>query len=155
DDSFGEIKKDIKKQFVERFDSLPLDQFVTRTPHNWAGGYNRKDKISGRSFLPCTFPWYSLTIFWDGCVVPCPQDFFGKLALGNIRDSSLLEIWNGPKEIFLRKKLSKREYKDIAPCSTCDRLWRRKLFGLPVVEVGRFLKDNLIGYNRSIRKILR
>ena len=154
-ESPGEMREDIKKQFIDKFDSLPLNQFVTRAPHNWAGGYNSKNKISDKSFLPCTFPWYSLTIFWDGRIVPCPQDFFGKLALGNIKDSSLLDIWNGPKEIFLRAKLNRREYEDIVPCSRCDRLWRRKLFGVPMVELGRFLKDNLIGYNRSIRKILR
>lgn len=153
--SSGEMRKDIKKQFIKKFDSLPLNQFVARAPHNWAGGYNSKNKISDKSFLPCTFPWYSLTIFWDGRVVPCPQDFFGKLTLGNVKDSSLLDIWNGPKEIFLRAKLSRREYEDIVPCSRCDRLWRRKLFGVPMVELGRFLKDNLIGYNRSVRKILR
>ncbi len=151
----GEMRKDIKKQFIKKFDSLPLNQFVTRAPHNWAGGYDKKNKISRKSFLPCTFPWYSLAIFWDGRVVPCPQDFFGELALGNIEDSSLLDIWNGSKEIFLREKLSRREYEDIVPCNRCDRLWRRKLFGVPMVELGRFLKDNLIGYNGSIRKILR
>jgi len=150
----GEVKEDIEKQFIKKFDSLPLNQFATRAPHNWAGGYNSKNKISDKSFLPCTFPWYSLTVFWDGRVVPCPQDFFGKLTLGNVKDSSLLDIWNGSKEIFLREKLSRREYEDIVPCNRCDRLWRRKLFGVPMVELGRFLKDNLIGYNRSIRKIL-
>ena len=151
----GEMRKDIKKQFVKKFNSLPLNQFVTRAPHNWAGGYDNKNRILDKSFLPCTFPWYSLTVFWDGRVVPCPQDFFGKLTLGNVKDSSLLDIWNGPKEILLREKLSRRDYKDIMPCNRCDRLWRRKLFGVPTVELGRFLKDNLIGYNRSIRKILR
>ena len=155
DGLLGEVKEDIEKQFIKKFDSLPLNQFVTRAPHNWAGGYNSKNKISDKSFLPCTFPWYSLTMFWDGRVVPCPQDFFGKLTLGNVKDSSLLDTWNGSKEIFLREKLSRREYEDIVPCSRCDRLWRRKLFGVPMVELGRFLKDNLIGYNRSIRKILR
>ena len=154
DGLLGEVKEDIEKQFIKKFDSLPLNQFATRAPHNWAGGYNSKNKISDKSFLPCTFPWYSLTVFWDGRVVPCPQDFFGKLTLGNVKDSSLLDIWNGSKEIFLREKLSRREYEDIVPCNRCDRLWRRKLFGVPMVELGRFLKDNLIGYNRSIRKIL-
>ena len=148
-----------RKQFINQFNSVPLDNFVSRRPHNWAGDYSigegKGNSYKENSYLPCTFLWYSLTIFWDGKVLPCPQDFFGKLALGNIKDSSLLEIWNGPKEIFLREKLGRREYKDIVPCNKCDRLWRRKLFGVPMVELGRFLKDNLIGYNRSIRKILR
>ncbi|MEA2006451.1 MAG: SPASM domain-containing protein [Acidobacteriota bacterium] len=32
--------------------------------------------------------------FWDGFVLPCPQDFFCHYLLGNAKDSSLMEIWN-------------------------------------------------------------
>jgi len=155
DCSSGEIREDIKKQFMKRFDSLPLDQFVVRKPHNWAGGYDIKDSTFNKGFVRCTFPWYSLTIFWDGTILPCPQDFFGKLVLGNIKNSSLLEIWNGSKEILLRESLSGQQYKNVAPCNICDRPWRKKLFGMPAAELGRFLKDNVIGYNKTVRKILR
>jgi len=155
EDSFTLVKRDARKQFIKKFNSLPLDQFFIRVPHNWSGTYCTKNITSNRSFTCCTFPWYSLTIFWNGCILPCPQDFFGKLNLGNIKDSSLRDIWNGSKEVFLRERLSKGEYKDIVPCNSCDRLWRKKLFGLPTAELARFLKDNVVGYNKIIRKILR
>jgi len=154
EDSFTLVKKDAKEQFIKKFNSLPLDHFVIRVPHNWSGIYNTKD-ASDKNFACCTFPWYSLTIFWDGSVLPCPQDFFGKLNLGNMKDSSLQDIWNGSKEVLLRERLSKKEYKDVVPCSSCDRLWRKKLFGLPTAELARFLKDHVIGYNKVIRKILK
>ena len=155
EDSSIRAKKDVKEQFIKKFNSLPLDHFVIRSPHNWSGAYNTEEMTSNKSFCCCTFPWYSLTVFWDGSVLPCPQDFFGKLILGNVKDSSLEDIWNGSREIFLREKLSKRNYQDIIPCNNCDRLWRKKLFGLPLAEISRFLKDNVLGYKKTIRKILK
>jgi len=149
------MKGKTKKEFMKRFDSLPLERFVVRKPHNWAGGYNMKESTFNKGPIRCTFPWYSLTIFWDGSVLPCPQDFYGKLVLGNVKDSSLLEIWNGPKEILLRENLSENRHKDVAPCARCDRPGRKKILGIPIAELGRFLKDNLVGYNKTIRKVLR
>lgn len=155
DCSFDEMKGKIKKNFMKRFNSLPLERFVIRKPHNWAGEYDTKESNSNKGSIYCTFPWYSLTIFWDGSVLPCPQDFHGKLTLGNVRDSSLLQIWNGPREILLRENLSGQQYKNIVPCSTCDRPRRKGLLGMPIAELGRFLKDNVIGYNKIVRRVFR
>jgi len=155
DCSSSEGKGKIKKEFKRKFDSLPLDQFVVRKPHNWAGGYDVKEFTSNKGPIRCTFPWYSLTIFWDGSVLPCPQDFHGKLILGNVKDSSLLEIWNGPKEILLRENLSGQQHKNVVACDRCDRPGRKKILGIPIAELGRFLKDNVVGYNKTVRKVLR
>ena len=70
--------------------------------HNWAGEINGPGK--GKKYSPCTFLWQALIIFWDGAVLPCTQDFFGYYILGNVKDSSLAEIWNNDKMIRLRKK---------------------------------------------------
>jgi hypothetical protein len=47
--------------------------------HNWAGeipaGTSRK------KYVPCTFLWQALVIFWDGAVLPCTQDFHGYYSL--------------------------------------------------------------------------
>ncbi len=155
DCSSDEMEGKIKKNFMKRFNSLPLERFVVRKPHNWAGGYDIKEFNSNKGSIRCTFPWYSLTIFWDGSVLPCPQDFHGKLILGNVKDSSLLEIWNGPKEILLRENLSGQQYKNVVPCDRCDRPGRKKLLGMPITELGRFLKDNVIGYNKIVRRVFR
>jgi len=147
-----------KRQFIDQFNSLPLDNFISREPHNWGGDYDirkGKDNFSQEDgYLPCTFLWYSLTIFWDGKVLPCPQDFFGKNQLGDVKDTPLIKIWNSSALVSLRRKIAARQYEDIEPCRSCDRLWRRQLLGLPREDVLRFLKDNIFGY-RSIRKIFK
>ncbi len=155
DYSSDEKKGKIKKEFMKRFNSLPLERFVVRKPHNWAGGYDMEESNYSNGSISCTFPWYSSTIFWDGSVLPCPQDFHGKLTLGNIKDSSLLKIWNGSEEILLRENLIGQQYKNVLPCARCDRPGRKKLLGVPVDELGRFLKDNVIGYNKIIRRVLK
>ncbi len=143
-------EKKKKKEFLSHFNSAPLDALRVRRPHNWGGEYS----VNGgslnrgllRGFVPCTFLWYALAIFWDGIVVPCPQDFFGKLALGNVNQNSLVELWNSKKEKFLREKMTRNDYKVLSPCNKCDRLWRKNLMGIPLEEAVPFLKDNLLGY---------
>ena len=147
-----------REQFINQFNSLPLDNFITRKPHNWSGDYDtriEKNNISKEnSYLPCTFLWYSLTVFWNGKVLPCPQDFFGKNELGNVENTPLVKIWNNSSQVSLREKIAARQYQDIEPCNNCDRLWRKQILGFPRQDVLRFLKDNILGY-QSIRKIFK
>ncbi len=147
-----------KEQFINQFDSLPLDNFIIRKPHNWGGDYDtriEKNNISKEnSYLPCTFLWYSLTVFWDGKILPCPQDFFGKNELGNVEHTPLVKIWNNSIQASLREKIAARQYQDIEPCNNCDRLWRKQILGFPRQDALRFFKDNILGY-QSIRKILK
>src|SRR5690606_8294952 len=51
----------------------------------------------------CEFPWTSVSILYDGSVVPCPMDYDGALSMGNIKDNSLEEIWNGKRFEDFRK----------------------------------------------------
>lgn len=141
------LKPDLEDNFKNKFENLPLDKFTVRDAHNWGGnmelesGYQSIPK--GATYAPCTFPWYALTIFWDGCVVPCPQDFFGEYCIGNVKDSTIAELWNNEKMIVLRKKMKKGDYKDLSPCNTCDRIWRERIFGIPKDYLRSFLSDNL------------
>lgn len=145
------VSGSIKREFLKQFRSLPLDSIRVRRPHNWGGGYNPEDNLNPRKnrFCPCTFLWYSLSIFWDGTVVPCPQDFFGELNLGNVNDTPLLELWNSDKMVYLRKMMKENSYNKLKPCCSCDRLWRSYFLGIPMEGLTAFLKDNLGRYKRG------
>jgi radical SAM protein with 4Fe4S-binding SPASM domain len=52
---------------------------------------------------PCKYLWQSLVIAWDGRVVPCCYDYDAKMVLGNLRENTLAEIWNGPAYVALRQ----------------------------------------------------
>jgi len=45
----------------------------------------------------CDWIWRVFIIHWNGNVVPCCNDYDGKVSLGNVTQSSIDEIWNGDK----------------------------------------------------------
>lgn len=146
-----------KKEFLSQFQKLAPDSIRTRRPHNWGGALDLAEKKypaakRPQHFMPCTFLWYSLTVLWDGTVLPCPQDFFGRLALGNVNQTSLAELWNGVLEKKLRQSMSGKQSDLLEPCRNCDRLFRRNILGIPTEEIKNFLRDNILGYKSPGRK---
>ncbi|MBN2053819.1 SPASM domain-containing protein [bacterium] len=144
-----------RKAFLARFEGLPLDKLYVKQPHNWAGNmadYGGAETVTPIS--PCTFPWYSLTVLWDGTVVPCPQDWYGVQPLGNLHRQSLWEIWNGAPMRTLRHRMKNFDLEGIEPCCRCDRVARATILGVPVENMRAFLGETMLGYD-LVRKIIR
>jgi len=130
-----------KTKFLSNFKDLPLNKVSIRTPHNWGGGISTKGQERPKNPIACTFPWYGLTIFHDGKVVPCSQDYIGVIDLGDAKKQTISEIWNGKAMQDLRANFTKRLYNQYSPCAKCDRVWRKNIFGVPVEYIGTFLKE--------------
>jgi radical SAM protein with 4Fe4S-binding SPASM domain len=130
-----------KKEFVSKFDHLPLDRFVVKKPHNFGGNVRLSpaDDPSLRPLTPCTILWHSLVVLWNGEVVPCPQDFFGEMILGNVREQKLAEIFNTSKLKDLRKNMLLRQVDVSGPCARCDFIRRPTALGIPVQSL-RYLR---------------
>ena len=47
------------------------------------------------------------------------HDWGKKIILGNMNDSSFLEIWTSKKAIQIRKRLNKAD-RGFSPCNVCD-----------------------------------
>ncbi|MGB3345695.1 MAG: radical SAM/SPASM domain-containing protein [Candidatus Humimicrobiia bacterium] len=147
----GYDKEKLKKQkelFLKNFEGLPVNEWVVRIPHNWGGSIpileNAEElKKMGFKYVPCPFLWYSLTIFYDGKVVPCPQDWFGKISIGDVRENSLVDIFNSEKLINLRETISNGDIENMIPCNSCDRVWRKTFLGVPTDYLLPFLKLSL------------
>lgn len=60
--------------------------------------------ISDKSLVTCHIPWNTMTVLWNGDIVPCCFDYNGRYVLGNAKDSTLSDIWNNDKMIKLRKE---------------------------------------------------
>ncbi len=123
------------------------DQLIIKKAHNWGGSYTDPrtgDGVDNRwAFWPaCTLPWYTLTIFWDGTVVACPQDFYGESAIGNVENDSLFHLWNHPVQIEQRNQLKKKRI-DHDPCRACDRISQKQILGIPTEPLKGFLKNIL------------
>lgn len=136
-DVFERIGRRGQKEFLARFKGLPLDEVKVKNLHNWAG--DKGSAGAKKHYSPCTFLWQALVIFWDGAVLPCPQDFFGCVEVGNVRDSSLAEVWNGERMRALRERAVSGKLEGLATCSECDRPWRPRILGVPTEYLGRFL----------------
>ena len=147
-----EEMKRLRREFLDQLKGLPLERVVLRKPHNWAGDIFvpelSRDALlaDGRRFTPCTFLWYSASVYYDGTVVACPQDFFGKLKMGDLRDKPLKEVWNDSRLVDLRKRMAKGDIPKELPCYTCDRIWRHQVMAVPTDYLKTFLSDHLMSY---------
>lgn len=135
-----------RKKFLKNFKNLPLDRIVTRAPHNWGGLFETggiKKEIKNKKVTSCTFPWYSLTVFYDGRVFLCPQDFKGKICLGDVNESRIDEIFNNKVIRSIRKTLKSGIIDNVVPCRDCDRIGRKSFLGIPLEYLGIFIRDHL------------
>lgn len=95
--------------------------------HNWAGTLNTQSDVR----FPCYRMWLTFTVLWDGRVSMCCADFDGRHILGDVRTSSIKEIWNSPAYLAVRRQ----QLNDGGPeiCRSCDLpkkdspLWVRRL----------------------------
>lgn len=125
------------------FGGLPADEIKVIPRHNYGGKVDSNTKCRPTSYSPCTFPWYSLFVLWDGTIVPCCLDWWGDYSLGNVQSTSLNDAWRSDKLARLRAALSIGDVARISTCANCDRLWQRTHLGIPVRSI------------RAIRGLLR
>jgi MoaA/NifB/PqqE/SkfB family radical SAM enzyme len=137
----GTSSKSCKNEsFKSRFKDLPLDAISKRKAHNWGGNLDRVpvNKSSQPHTIACTFPWYCLTVFYDGKVFLCPQDFMGEYPVGDINDQDIIEIFNDGPIFKIREDFRNKNIPETAPCGTCDRIRRKTFAAIPLKERGRF-----------------
>ncbi|HZX36563.1 MAG TPA: radical SAM/SPASM domain-containing protein [Thermodesulfobacteriota bacterium] len=134
-----------------------LDGFLIKKFANWDGSvaevnaldtgdspYTYRAKILNR-LTTCNIPWETLTIAWDGDVIPCCLDYNKKYVLGNIKDSSLSDIWNNERMVGLRNQFISNEVGNPL-CVVCRELrgphplWSTRI-SLVVVKWLMFLKS--------------
>ncbi len=130
---------------LARLRALGLDRLLWRAPHNWAGAVDGVAPLGAGRRHRCTFPWYGLAVLSDGRVTPCPQDFFGKLALGLLPEGGLLEAWRGAAAQRLRAAHRQGRLQRFPVCLACDRIRRPTLLGLPREHLKNFLAESIVG----------
>ena len=135
-----------KEEFIKIFANLPLDRIAVRNPHNWAGSLDLQSSPDACKSLnansTCTFPWYSLAVFFDGKAYPCPQDFSGINHIGDLNTQSIKDVFNSKTVRSLRKRLVSRNIGDLKPCNNCDRVKRGTFMKIPK----EYLMDFIRGY---------
>ncbi len=76
----------------------------------------------------CYWPWYGMYVTCEGDVTPCSEisdpKWLGPLALGNVFETPVEEIWNGSAYQEFRRRLASND--PVEFCSHC--LWRKGMF---------------------------
>jgi radical SAM protein with 4Fe4S-binding SPASM domain len=67
----------------------------------------------------CKQPFQRLVVMTDGTVCVCAADVMGALAIGNVHDSSLKDLWHGPKINQLREHHRSGKYHLSPMCRIC------------------------------------
>ncbi|MDR4508709.1 MAG: SPASM domain-containing protein [Candidatus Brocadiaceae bacterium] len=106
--------------------------------HGWDGTVNSLNQSNlnnppeGLKRYPCTFLWYNPVILWDGRVTTCCVDYQGKGIVGDLKDGSLADIWQGEKLKKIRRAHLEGNYTAIPLCGNC-RFWNSE------VNIGHWL----------------
>lgn len=116
------------------WESVPgVDMFLSKSFTSWDGSDAAVNALAEKTGTPlfdksrvrCTMPWDSMTITWNGDVVPCCFDYDAKYVLGNVSVSTLAEIWDGENMQKLRKEFINNNVKN-SLCVNCERLYMPK-----------------------------
>jgi len=94
-----------------------LDQYKVR--RSTAGRYTHK-RFNQENPAPCTQLWKWMVVYWDGSVVLCCADMFSQHVVGNVKENSIGEIWNGPEFRSLRQSMEQRKRFETPLCQNCD-----------------------------------
>lgn len=140
------------KELTRRFEETGVDEIIAKEEYVWAEE-SAPELQEPPGKMVCTFPWYAAVVCWDGSVTPCPQDFHARMILGNIGETSLRTVWNGPAYQDLRRRLTS-DLGALTLCHKCDRLRRKTVAGVPLQYMFTFLTDHLVGYNRKLRRLI-
>ena len=91
--------------------------FVKYNP--WENTYDRPLNHEER---PCSDLWRRTFIWWDGRMNPCDVDYRSHLCVGNIKQSSIGELWLSNSYNELRKKHLERQRQAAFPCNRCTQV---------------------------------
>jgi|TARA_R110000822_G_scaffold248259_3_gene375977 radical SAM protein with 4Fe4S-binding SPASM domain len=85
---------------------------------NRAGTFDFKNNEKQKN--PCFYMHYSLQIDWNGDVLFCIQDVYGKTRrFGNVKDDLLIDVWKSRQMDKFRKLLGNGNRTE-SPCDNCD-----------------------------------
>jgi len=99
--------------------SLRSGEHSTRVMTNQAGSNPSRPIPPSPLAKTCTRPFREMAVCHDGAVTICCNDYLRGLVLGYAPESTLSDLWLGPKMEAARAFLGQR-CRDFLPCSRCD-----------------------------------
>ncbi len=69
---------------------------------------------------PCSELFWRLIIFWNGDTTVCCEDINGALVIGNVRQTSIKELWNSHEINRIRRLHLEKHFAALPVCEACD-----------------------------------
>jgi len=114
-----------KDEFIE-FWTKYADRVRIYEEHSADGNFGSlesKNCDASSSRTACNKVYSDIVIYYDGSVAICNHDWNNQMQLGNVKNQSIQEIWNGEKYQKLRRQHIENRFEDGNICKTCDH-WR-------------------------------
>jgi len=140
------LSSDEKEMFLQQFgdysDKIYIEHIMSCWPEFDLRGVdvNKGHGIYGQEIKEvsaCPYPFYSFAINSDGLSSVCFLDWGRKMIVGDVRQQSVKEIWNGKELKAFRKMFLEGERKNHPQCRNCGQMTH----GLP---------DNIDPYRQEL-----
>lgn len=134
-DNLFKIRKKFKDNFTEiRVSGVDVDKnlnkekfknfWIERSDHVTSSfAFERwntyENKVHPEINDPCENLWDRMYVWFDGKVNPCDADYKSYLSFGNLKLSSISEVWNNKQINNLREKHMLDSRNKINPCDRC------------------------------------
>lgn len=109
-----------ERLFIDKWNRYDVELSIVK-PFSWSGVI--KDPMIGTELpakrYPCYELWFTPAINWNGDVSICCFDWDMENIIGNLKQKSLAEIWQGDALKYYRELHLKGEYNKIPLCDKC------------------------------------
>lgn len=96
------------------------DRIYMKRAHNW-GNQKTLDAVQSCEcvYHPCVLPWSTMHITAMGRIALCPQDYDGKMNLGDVNQNNITDIWNDEPCRRVRRLHKSGGRNEISFCRGC------------------------------------
>lgn len=117
-----------KELFYSVFGDISDRIFLEHLQPNWPGfafdyiDFNYKTGHYGQPLVDrevCPYIFYIMVINADGTISACVQDWEHQLLIGDIREESVQDVWNGARLKYLQITHLKKQRSGLSICSIC------------------------------------
>lgn len=126
-----EENKGERQEWMEYWKSKlsKIDRVQIMPMHTWSGEImdEEKKKIEYYSDKPCVSVFSSFTVNYNGEVQLCDSDIEQREVMGDVRESSIRDIWQGERFEIIRKWHTNAQRNNIKICQGCDH-WSRHFY---------------------------
>lgn len=117
--------EEYKKFFEDTFSTITDYLRVENVGQIWSefDAKNMEEKIDAAKLendIPCSRPFFQMAIHSNGDVSACCADWKLETVYGNVKETSLLDIWNSPKHLSLQKMMAGYQRSKIPFCQNCE-----------------------------------